>query len=216
MQFSGIDESLERAINADDPSAVSAALANGAAVNARGRHSVTPLEYAVGARKKAAAAELIRHRADPNIKDAEGDSAVSLAVTLYATDPVYLAMVLDGGGDPNAARPDGDPVIVRFINDRNLAGITYLHSRGASIDQLVNGQPMIVDAAYGADWDVVWHLIGLGARLDSHQVQLGLVEAFNVPGATLTDSPIYAYKVQVWHQLRELGLKPRPPAGMAE
>ncbi|MCW3639888.1 hypothetical protein [Burkholderia cenocepacia] len=73
-------------------------------------------------------------------------------------------MVLDGGGNPNSMRPDGDPVIMRFINDRNLDAITYLHSRGADIDAEVNGQPTVVNAAWGADWDVVWRLIELPIR----------------------------------------------------
>jgi uncharacterized protein len=214
MQFSGKDVGLERAIAADDATAVRAALTAGALVNARGAHGVTPLEFAVGSRHKRAAAELIRHSADPNLKDAEGDNAVTLAVSAYARDPELLRLLLDAGGDPNTRRPDGDPVMVRFLNDRNLQAITYLHSRGASIDAMVNGRPMIVDAAYGTDWDVVWRLIELGARLDTPAVKAGLSEAFKVPGATLPDSPIYPYKVNVWHRLKELGLHPTPPAGM--
>lgn len=216
MQFSGVDEQLEIAIAADDPAGIKVALSKGANVNARGQKGVTPLAYAVGIRKKAAVAELVRSRANPNLKDDEGDSSVGLAVNVYSTDPSFLDLVLEGGGDPNATRPDGDPVIVRFINDRNLAAITYLHSRGASIDSTVNGQPMIVDAAYGTDWDVVWHLIHLGAKLDTAQVRSGLTESFNVPAATSPDSPIYPYKVQVWRKLRGLGMSPRPPAGMLE
>jgi uncharacterized protein len=60
--------------------AVRAALAAGASVNARGAHGVTPLEFAIATRHKHAAAELIGYDADPNLKDAEGDSAVTLAV----------------------------------------------------------------------------------------------------------------------------------------
>jgi hypothetical protein len=104
--------------------------------------------------------------------------------------------------------------MVRFLNDRNLDAITYLHSRGASIDAMVNGRPMIVDAAYGTERDVVWHLIALGVRLDTPGVKAGLNEAFKVPGATLPDSPIYPYKVEVWQRLKQLGLNPTPPAGM--
>jgi hypothetical protein len=79
---------------------------------------------------------------------------------------------------------------------------------------MVNGRPMIVDAAYGTDWDVVWRLIELGARLDTPEIKAGLNEAFKVAGATLPDSPIYPYKVRVWHRLKELGLNPTPPVGM--
>jgi ankyrin repeat protein len=214
MQFTRRDAPLERAIEADDPDAVGTAIAGGASVNARGAHDVTPLEYAIGTSRKRAAAALIAHHADPNLRDVEGDSAVSLAVNAYKRDPSLLTMVLDAGGDPNARRPDGEPVMVRFLNDRNLDAISYLHARGADIDAEVDGQPMVVDAAYGVDWDVVWHLIQLGARTDTPKAAAGLIEAFKVPGATLPDSPIYPFKVKVWKHLKAEGLDPAPPAGV--
>jgi uncharacterized protein len=215
MQFSGKDAALERAIATDDAAAVRAALAAGASVNARGAHGVTPLEFAIGTRHKRAAAELIRHNPDPNLKDAEGDSAVTLAVNGYTRDPELLRLVLDAGGDPNTRTADGNPVMWSFLSDANLDAITYLHSRGASIDDaMANGQPMIVYVAYSIDWDVVWRLIELGARLDTPKVKTGLIEAFKDPRTTLPDSPIYPYKVKVWHRLKELGLNPTPPAGM--
>ncbi|WP_175824214.1 hypothetical protein [Burkholderia sp. BCC0419] len=214
MQFNGRDTRLERAIEADDPAAVAIAIAGGASVNARGARNVTPLEFAVATHREKAAAALIAHHADPNLRDADGDSAVSLAVNAYRRDPSLLAMMLDGGGNPNAVRPDGDPVIVRFLNDRNLDAITYLHSRGADIDAEVDGQPMVVNAAWGADWDVVWRLIELGARTDTPKAAAGLVETFKIPGATLPDSPIYPFKVKVWVHLKAQGLDAEPPAGM--
>lgn len=213
-QFTGRDAALEKAINADDGDAVAAALAAGAAVNARGAHGVTPLEYAIGTFRKRAASALIAYHADPNLRDQQGDSAVSLAVNAYARDPELLKMVLDAGGDPNAKRPDGDPVMLRFLSDHNLDAITYLHSRGANIDAYVDGAPMVVDAAWAVDWDVVWHLIELGARTDTPDAAEGLVTTFKVPGATLPDGPLYPYKVKVWRHLRAQGLDPEPPAGM--
>jgi uncharacterized protein len=86
--------------------------------------------------------------------------------------------------------------MVRFLSEPNLDAITYLLSRAASIDAMVNSRPMIVYVAYSIDWDVVWRLIELGARLDIPEVKAGLIEAFRVPGATLPDSPIYPYKVR--------------------
>jgi hypothetical protein len=38
---------------------------------------------------------------------------------------------------------DGKSVMVRFVADRNLEAITYLHSRDATIDGMLNGPPMI-------------------------------------------------------------------------
>jgi uncharacterized protein len=214
MQFTGADATLERAIEADDAQAVDAAIAKGANPNARGTHNVTPLAFAIGTFRKNAAQALIRHRADPNAKDAEGDNAVTLAATAYARDPQLLAMVLDAGGDPNTALPSGPPLIVRFGNDRNLAAITWLHKRGANIDAEDDGQPLVVSYAQSVDWDVVWHLIELGARTDTPKARAGLLGAFNVPEVTQPDSPLYPAKVKVWRHLKAQGVDPVPPAGM--
>lgn len=214
MQFTGPDAALERAIEANDPAAVEAALAAGANANAQGAHGVTPLEFAMGTLRKQAAAALIRHRADPNRKDEEGDSAVTVAVSAYARDPQLLAMALDAGGDPNTRLPNGSPIISHFCSEHNLEAITYLHRRGASIDVEDDGQPLVVYFAYSVDWDVVWHLIQLGARTDTPKAREGLVAAFGVPGATLPDSPLYPAKVKVWEHLKAQGDHPQPPAGM--
>lgn len=212
MQFSGQDAALEEAIIADDAAAVSAALAQGANVNAQGAVGVTPLAFAVGVGRKSAARALIAAGANPNLEDDEGDTAVTHAVNLYARDPELLRMVLDAGGNPNQARPDGDPVIVRFINAADLEAITLMRDKGADMSAIANRQPLVVFAAYGTDWDVVWHLITLGADLTDPKAREGLVEAFKVPGATLPDSPLYPAKVKVYEHLRELGLEPTPPA----
>ena len=216
MQFSGANAALEEAIIADDPAAVNTALSGGAEVNARGAVGVTPLAYAIGTGKEKAARALIAAGANPNIEDDEGDTAVTLAVNSYARLPDLLPLVLDAGGNPNQLRPDGDPVIVRFINGANLDAITLMQSKGADMSAIANRQPLVVFAAYGADWDVVWHLITLGADLEDPKAREGLVEAFKVPGATLPDSPLYEAKVKVYEHLRELGEDPVPPAEYEE
>lgn len=214
MQFTGPDAVLEMAIDADDAQAVNAALAAGANVNARGAQGVTPLEFAVGIFRKQAAAALVRAHANPNLKDEEGDSAVSIAVAAYKRDPALLELVLAAGGDPNTKRPDGEPVIVRFLNDANLDAITYLHAHGANIDAMVKEEPMVVTYAISEDWDVVWRLIQLGVRLDTPRIREGLTFAFKGPEITLPGSPLYPAKVEAWRHLKGLGLNPTPPMGM--
>ena len=214
MQFTGPNQKLEQAIDADDPRAISAALTAGAGVNARGAHGVTPLEYAVGTFRRQAAAALVRAHADPNLRDDEGDSAVSLAVAGFKRDPALLEIVLAAGGDPNAKRPDGDPVIVRFLNDANLDAITWLHAHGADLNAKVKEEPMVVTYAISEDWDVVWRLIQLGARTDAPRVREGLTFAFKGPQITPPDSPLYPAKVAVWRHLKAQGLELTPLAGM--
>lgn len=213
--FTGRDAALGLAIEADDPGAVEAALRAGANANARGARGAAPVEYAVGRFKKRAAAALLQHGANPNQTDDDGDSAVSLAVVAYKRDPALLGMVLDAGGNPNAKRPGGDPVIVRFVNDRNLPAITYLHSRGAGINTLAGGRPLVVDAAFAEDWDVAWHLIQLGADIDAPRTREAMVFAFKNPAATPPDSPLYPAKVAAWRALVAKGANPVPPMGMA-
>lgn len=212
MQFDGPNAALEEAITADDPAGVNAALANGAQVNAQGAFGVTPLAFAVGTGKQRAALTLLERGANPNIADEEGTTATALAVNRYKSEPELLPRLLDAGGDPNTLRRDNNPVIVRFISAADLDAITLLHSKGADLDALADGQPLVVFAAYGTDWDVVWHLINLGADLSSKKAQIGLVEAFKTPAATPADSPLYEAKVKVYERLLELGLEPVAPA----
>jgi ankyrin repeat protein len=214
MQFTGANAALEKAIDADDAHAVNAAIAAGASANARGAHGVTPLEYAVGTFRRQAATALIREHANPNLKDDEGDNAVSIAVTGYKRDPALLEMVLAAGGDPNSTRPDGDPVIVRFLNDANLDAITFLHKHGADINAKVKDEPMVLTYAISEDWDVVWKLIQLGASTDSPRIREGLAFAFKGPQITPPDSPLYPAKVAVWRHLHAQGINVPAPAGM--
>ncbi len=214
MQFTDLNAKLEQAITDNDTPAIHAALQRGAQINARGMHNVTPLEYAVGINHAEAVAVLIAAKADPNLKDDEGDTAVTLAVKAYKANPKLLEMVLDAGGDPNAKRPDGDPIITRFINDHNLEAITYLHSRGASIDADINERPIIFDAALTEDWDVVWHLIKLGAKTDTPRVRECMQFAFKGPEITPPDSPLYADKVRTYEYLKKQGLELTPPMGL--
>ena len=215
-QFTGPNAALERAIEDDDPGAVDAALRAGASAGARGTYNITPVEYAVGTQKKQATAALFRHKADPNLKDDEGDNAVTLAVKLYRTDPDLLRMVLDAGGDPNTRRPDNDPVIVHFLADRNFDAITMLHARGADLDAVGRDRrSLIVRTAGAADWDVVWHMIELGADTELPKTQAGLVFNFIEPVFPSPGSPLYLDKVKVYRFLVAKGLHPTPPVGLA-
>ena len=211
MQFTGPNEALERAIKADDAAAVRKALVSGADANARGTHDVTPLLYAVGIGSRNAAKALIEEGANPNLKDSDGDCAVSLAVQAYARDPQLLLMVMDAGGDPNAKRPNGKPVMTRFINDHNLDAITYMHSQGADLNIEVAGQPMVVNPAITGDWDVVLHLLKLGASIESPKAREGLVFFAKSPELTPTDSPLYPARVEVYELLKSKGLEIAPP-----
>ena len=209
--FKNAEAPLETAIEADDRAAIDRAITAGAKINARGRHNVTPLMVAVDRLKPQAVAELLARGADPNLKADDGAGAVSLAVENYRRAPEIMEMIFRGGGDPNTRRPDNDPVIMRFVNDRNCDGIRRMKALGADLDITTRGgDPLITDASVGQDWDVVWCMIELGAKFDYEQtsrrpIGRSLKRAFPSP-----DSPIYPYKVKVWEFLKAHGIAVPP------
>ena len=202
---------LAAAIEADNRDAVRKAVEGGIYVNIRGRQNVTPLMVAVDNLKQQAVAELLALGADPNLKAGDGSSAVSLAVANYRHAPEILDILFRAGGDPNIRRPDNDPVIMRFINDRNCEYISKMKEFGADLDILTRAEdPIITDASIGRDWDIVWCLIELGAKYDYEQtsrcpISRSLVSTFPAP-----DSPIYPYKVKVWEFLKSQGIAVPP------
>ncbi len=134
FQGSDAEKMLELAIKQDSPEGIIKAIKAGANPNTRGLYGVTPLEMAVGDLRKEAVAELLRQGVDMNVRDAEGNNAVTWAVVAYKRDPQLLDMLLDAGANPNTLRADDDPIIVRFLNDHNMNAVRYLHGKGANID----------------------------------------------------------------------------------
>lgn len=205
---------LEAAIQADNRERVAQALAGDLDVNVRGMHGITPLMMAVDKLKACAVAELLAQGANPNLKADDGTCAMSLAVENYRQDPDILFALINGGGDPNARRPDDDPVLMRFVNDRNCDFIRQMKNLGADLDITTRGgDPIITEAALGCDWDVVWCLIELGAKYDyeqnanPHIISLSRSLDDNFPAP---DSPIYPYKKKVWHFLQDHGIAVKP------
>ena len=78
------------------------------------------------ARVAAALAALLARGADPNLVAEDGAGAVSLAVDNYRSAPAILQAVIKAGGNPNARRADGDPVLMRFVNDRHCEAIRWM------------------------------------------------------------------------------------------
>lgn len=209
--FNGLDSKLEAAILADNQAAIVDALKAGADVNARGIHNITPLMLAVDRLKHNAVTELLVRGANPNLKADDGAGAVSLAVENYREAPDIMFAIFKGGGDPNTRRPDNDPVIIRFLNDRNCEFIRHMKALGADLNITTRGDdPLITDASTARDWDVVWCLIELGAKYDHEKtsrrpLSLSLAAKTPSPG-----SPIYPYKKRVWQFLRDHGVAVQP------
>lgn len=208
--FTGIQGRLEQAVESDDPGAIEQALAAGAAINARGIHNITPLMLAVDRMKRRAVGALLARGANPNLKAADGASAVSLAVANYRAAPDIMFALFKNGGDPNTRGPGGDPVIMRFINDRSCDYLQQMKNFGADLNITTRaGDPIITDAAMGNDWDVVWCLIELGAKYDYENTD-GALSSSLADNPPFLDSPIYPYAVKVWHFLKDHGIAVQP------
>ena len=210
---SGIQQRLEVAIRSNDPTAIDQLLSAGAKIDARGLHDATPLMVAVDAQAPQAVAALLRAGANPNLKAVDGAGAVHLAVEnrTAAQGQVILEMIMRARGDPNAMRPDGDPVIVRFTYDHDLDGLRWFKSLGANLDTRGrSGRPIISDIAFSQNWDSVWVMIELGARYDYEGTPDALSGALNSPYASSPDAQLYPYKRKVWQLFKDHGIAVKP------
>lgn len=209
--FTGIEAKLEAAVRADDRAAIAAALASGANVNARGIHNITPLMIAVDRLKRNAVSELLAAGANPNLKADDGASPVSLAVENYRDAPDIMFAVFKSGGDPNIRRPNDDPVIKRFLNDRNCEFIRHMKALGADLDITTRaGDPIITAASTAGDWDVVWCLIELGAKYDYEKTSRAPLTRSLAGTFPSFDSPIFPYKQKVWQFFKDHGIPVQP------
>lgn len=208
---SGPQAALEIAIRADNVVDMNEALRHGASANATGKFSITPLMVAVDAQRPRAVRALLDAGALANAVAQDGNGPVSLAVKSYLEKPFgreIMLAVFKGGGNPDTRQPDGDPVLMRFIYDRDVADLALMKSLGANLDILDRGgDPVVTKLAMSQAWDMVWALIELGAEADyeggkSRQpLSLALKGDTPVPGTAL-----YAYKAKVWHYLKDKGV----------
>ena len=208
---SGPQAALEIAIRDDDVAGIGNALHLGASVNATGKFNITPLMVAVDAQSPLAVQALLKDGALPNAMAQDRNGPVSLAVKSYLAKPhgreIMLA-IFKGGGNPDTRQPDGDPVLMRFIYDRNVADLTLMKTLGANLNILDRGgDPLVTKIAMAQDWDMVWAFIELGAEVNyengkSRQpLSLALKGDYPAP-----DSPLYAYKAKVWQFLKDKGV----------
>lgn len=206
---------LSAAIDKDSAGDIAAALQAGASLKAVDAQGATPLIEAVAGKKLEATRTLLERGADANVRDAQGNSPISLAVLAHKIQPQLLETVLNFGANPNTQRPDGEPAILRLVALADRSGIDLMQQRGADLNVEADDQPLVVHAAVEGDWDIAWHLVELGARTDTREVQEGLLYAFKTPGGTPPDSPFYDGKVKLWQRLKDQGVLAEPPMGMA-
>ena len=144
----------------------------------------------------------------------DGAGIVHLAVENHAAMPdghAILEMVMKAGGNPNTLRPDGDPVIMRFVYDHDLDDLRWFKSLGADVDiPARTSRPLIADVAYAQNWDSAWCLIELGAKYDYEDTTYPLSEALDSNFGSSPGSLLYPYKLKVWQLLKDKGLLRKP------
>jgi hypothetical protein len=166
---------------------------------------------AVDRLKRQAVTELLAKGANPNLKADDGVSAVSLAVENYRDAPDIMFAIFKAGGDPNMRRPDDDPVIMRFMNDRNCEFIRHLKNFGADLDSKTRARdPIITDASTAGDWDVVWCLIELGAKYDYEKTSRRPLTRSLAGTFPSFDSPNFPYKQKIWQFFKDHGIAVQP------
>jgi ankyrin repeat protein len=214
---SPLQQQLIDAINAsptgpDDAPGVEAAIKQGADVNEPMPNGATPLMWAIANRKPGAVRALLKARADVKARDKDGDSAVSIATRFAPKDDLsILEMVLAAGGNPNAPRPGGDPAITSLTRSQNLEGIRVMARYGADLNALTRARrPLLIEAALVRAWDVVAALLENGADVAIMDGKLRTAEILNNDTMTRPDSPIWPWKVKVWHYLAARGEPVRP------
>ena len=207
----GPQAALEIAIRDDDVTAMENALRHGASVNAKGKFEITPLMVAVDAQSLRAVQLLLNAGALPNAMAVDSNGPVSLAVKSYLAQPhgreIMLA-IFKGGGNPDTRQPDGDPVLMRFVYDRDVADLALMKSLGANLDILDRGgDPVVTKVAMSQAWDMVCAFIDLGAEVDyengkSRQpLSLALKARRSPPG-----QPVDPDKARVWRVLKDKGV----------
>ncbi len=207
----GPQAALEAAIRDDDVAAMNEALRHGASVNAKGKFDITPLMVAVDAQRLRAVQALLQAGAQPNAMALDKNGPVSLAVQSYLAQPhgreIMLA-VFRGGGDPDTRQPDGDPVLMRFVYDRNVADLALMKTLGANLDILDRGgDPLVTKIAMSQGWDMVWAFIELGAEVDYENGRSRQPLSLALKGNSLAPgTALYAYRAKVWQFLKDKGV----------
>ena len=88
------------------------------------------------------------------------------AMVLAATekDPIYLKLLLDHGGDPNTRNANDEPLLFQaFIWHNQWQNVQLLVERGADVNSLAQGVPLVSDYASRGGFKQVYWLLEHGA-----------------------------------------------------
>lgn len=145
---------LTRMIEADDAAGIEVLVGNGADIEIAGDDEITPLIYAVMLGRPNAAAALLSVGADALHNASSIGSAMSLSTRV--ADPTCLQAILSAGISPQAAGPDGRPVIFTAVCDGTLVATQTLLDSGADPNSMDHhGGHVLLAAARAYNFDAV-------------------------------------------------------------
>ena len=167
--FSQPTMDLLAALALGDQGGTAAALKAGADLNEVGRTGSTPLIYSVIKFDKRLVTALLALGADPNRRQADGNTALSVAYELVSVDPTMLEMLINRGKfDLNFPMPGGDPLLYYLIGSSRLDLISMALRKGANPSALTSSErPLVVAAAIIERYDEAQLLLDAGASPDS-------------------------------------------------
>lgn len=177
-----LSDDFYAAIRANDLPKLESMLKQGASVNTKDNHDVTPLMYAAAAGSVEAMKLLIDKGADVNARN----MFESTALIWSATDIRKIKLLLDRGADVNAVSKQGrTTLLLAALSDHSAEIVRLLIAKGAKTkvaDKL--GMTTLTAAALGNDTETVRLLI-----IDSGDINAG------APGLTgalavITDTPL--------------------------
>lgn len=173
---------LTTAAQAGDVAVIDDCVSQGVDVNAVGEYGVTPLLLTFRVRNRAGYERLLKHGADPDILDEQGQSVTRLAALLNE-DSQWLKTALLHGANPNSSYPNEKvrtTPLICAIHANNLESVKALVEAGADLDRpnSVSACPLLF-ASVRHYWEIVLLLLQSGADIHaSIPFDLGSIDEY--------------------------------------
>lgn len=147
-----------------DVKKIDALIKQGADVNGKGKHGITPLFSAWEARNKVGYKALLDHGANPNVIWSDGYTLLNL---IAGTDnPYYLKLALAHGANPNLVEPwSGDTPLFSAVTPDGKVNLPLLIKAGANLDfqERITKETAAFKGADLNQFDAVYVLLQAGA-----------------------------------------------------
>lgn len=200
--FSGECRDLAKAAATGDVKRLSRLLTDGLDVNCSGYRGITPLYWAIAARRtsRSGLGALLEAGADPNLPVFDGTPLIHFAA--MREEPWILAAVLSHGGNPNSVEASGGTT--PLFSAVSHAAVVALVEAGADIDYKSKSGRQPLSALTGSRlYESVYYLLQRGA---DWQIKEFITTTHNIASTWDTRSPQYVWYLKTVDFLRERGV----------